>query len=80
MRRRIQDALVLEQDIARIRHVEPAQAVEQGGLARAVGADQTLHGTALHAEADTVQRDDAAKVHGDLANIENVVTRVTGSR
>src|SRR3990167_8051651 len=55
------DRLPFEQDVTGLVVVEPGQAVEQGGLARAVGADQAAHMAAVHVEAHAVECHDAAE-------------------
>ncbi len=55
------DGLALEQDDAAIRPELPADHVEDGGFAGAVGADQRDHLAALHGKADLARRDDAAE-------------------
>src|SRR5437899_2381731 len=61
----------LEGDRARRRDVETAQAVEQGGLARAVRPDQTHDLSGLDVERDPVQCEDAAEPDRDVANAED---------
>ena len=68
MRRLGQDALTFHQDVALARLVQPAQAIEQRGLAGAVRADQSEDLAATLIERDVVQRDDAAEHNAHLAN------------
>ncbi|MCY1366341.1 hypothetical protein D9M69_532330 [compost metagenome] len=52
--------------------VEAGQAVEHGGLAGAVGADQRGDGAALDLQADVVERLDATEVHHQVLDAEDV--------
>ena len=61
MARLAEDGAALEQDVAVVGHVEARQAVEERGLARAVGADQAGDLAGRHVEGDAVQRHDAAE-------------------
>ena len=70
VRRPLQDALAFHQDVAGARLVEPAQAVEQRGLAGAVRPDQAEDLALMHVERHAVQRDDAAEHDADVANRE----------
>ena len=70
MRGRVGDRLAFEQDVAGLVLVQPAQAVEQRGLAGAVGADQAADVAALHIEAHAVEGDDAAEAHGHATHAE----------
>ncbi|OIQ70080.1 hypothetical protein GALL_483130 [mine drainage metagenome] len=63
-----QDTLALQLNIARARLVESAQAVEERGLAGAVGSDQTKDLTLTHVERYAVQRNDAPEHDADVAN------------
>ena len=56
----------LEQDVARGRRVEAAQAVEQRGLAGAVRPDQAEQMPSGDVERHVVERDDAAETHADI--------------
>ena len=56
-----QDRAALEQDVAVVGHVEARQAVEERGLARAVGTDQAGNLARRHVEGDAVQSHDAAE-------------------
>ncbi|MNH22936.1 hypothetical protein D3C79_828120 [compost metagenome] len=51
--------------------VEAGQAVEHGGLARAVGADQGEDLVTPHLEADIAERLDAAELHHQVVDREN---------
>ena len=66
----VQHRLALEQDVAAVRRVEPADAVEQCRLAGAVRADQPEDLAFVDRERDAVERDDAAKAHRDIADFE----------
>jgi hypothetical protein len=70
VRRPVQDAAALHQDVAAGRLVEPRQAVEQRGLAGAVGPDQPEDLALVHVERHAIQRDDAAEHDADVANRE----------
>src|SRR5216684_1127692 len=70
MRRPPQHRSALKQDVAAIGGVEPADTVEEGGFARAIRADQTEDLALLDREGDAVERDDAAKAHSDVADLE----------
>src|SRR5262245_21699678 len=70
MRRLVENALALEQDVAAAGRVEPAQAIEQGGLAGAVRADQAEHLPREELEGDAVERDDAPEPDAHDANLE----------
>ena len=70
VRRPRQDALALHQDVAGARLVEPAQAVEERGLAGAVRPDQAEDLALFHVERYAVQRNDAAEHDADVANRE----------
>jgi hypothetical protein len=61
-RRRVQQRMSVEQNVAGVDAVEPRDHVEGGRLARAVRADQTGDGALLHVERHVVQCDDAAEV------------------
>ena len=71
--RRISRRSILPADVAPVRPEEPADAVEQGGLARAVGPDDAQDVAILDSEADALQRLHAAEpfaqvVHGEQAH------------
>jgi hypothetical protein len=68
VRRALQDALALHQNVAGARLVEPAQAIEEGGLAGAVRPDQTEDLALMHVKGHAVQRDNAAEHDADVAN------------
>ncbi len=68
VRRPRQDALAFHQDVARARLVEPAQAIEERGLAGAVRADQAEDLALMHVERHAIQRNDAAEHDADVAN------------
>src|SRR5258705_5876225 len=61
----------LEVDRPGRRRVQAAQAVEQGGLARTVRADQTHDLSGLDVEGDPIEGDDAAEPDRDVANAED---------
>src|SRR5262249_4722292 len=66
-----QERSAFEVDRARRGRVEPAQAVEQGRLARAVRPDQTHDLSGLDVERDPVQCDDSAEPDRDVTNAED---------
>src|SRR5207244_13288756 len=68
MRRARENARTFHQDVALARLVEPAQAIEQGGLAGAVRADQSKDLAAALIQRDVVKRNDAAEHNAHLAN------------
>src|SRR5258706_13279732 len=63
-----QDAHAFHQDVAGARLGEPAQAIEEGGLARAVRSDQAEDLALMHVEGNAIQPDDAAENDPDVAN------------
>ena len=75
MRRTPQRRAPFKQNIAAIGLVEPADAVEERRLAGAVRPDQTEDLTFVDSEGDAVKRNNAAKAHGDVANVEKRVGR-----
>ena len=75
VRRQRQQRAIAETDIASLRRVEPAQAVEQRRLSRAVGADEPDDLTFRHVERHTVERNDAAEAHGEIADGEKRLAR-----
>ena len=66
VRRLVEDGLALKLNVAMVRRVEPAEAIEQGGLAGAVRADQAQEHALGHVERHVVERDDAAETHADI--------------
>ena len=68
VRRPLQDALAFHQDVALARLIEPAQAIEERGLASAVWPDQPQDLPLIHVERNTIQRNDAAEHDADVAN------------
>src|SRR4029453_1488667 len=68
---RREQVAILEGDAAGRGLVEPAQAIEEGGLARPVRADQAHDLARLDVERDVVQRDDAAEADPELAYLQN---------
>ena len=59
-----------EPDGALLRHVEPGEDVEEGGLARAVGADDGRDPALLELEVHVVERGQSAELLGDPARLE----------
>ena len=70
MARQCIDDVAIELDSAGLVAVEPRQAVEQRGLARAVGPDEAADLAFAHLEADRVEGDDAAEMHRHVAHAE----------
>ena len=70
VRGRAGDRLAFEEDVAGLVLVQAAEAVEQRGLAGAVGADQPADVAALDVEAHAVERHDAAEAHGHATHAE----------
>ena len=68
VRRALQDADAVHQDVAGARLVEPGEAVEERGLAGAVGPDQAEDLAVVHVKGHAVQCDDAAEHDADVAN------------
>ena len=62
--------LPVDDDLARVRPVQPGQDVHQGGLARAVLAEQSEHLAAVGRDRDRVVREDARKPLRDVAQFE----------
>ena len=71
VRRGVVDRAPLELERAPLRRVEPGQAVEDGRLAGAVGADQPHDLAGGHLEGDAVEGDDAAEPHREVADRED---------
>ena len=70
MRRPVEQRAPLEQDVAAIGGVEPADAVEQRRLAGAVRPDEPEDLAGLDREGDAVERDNAAETQCDVADFE----------
>src|SRR5215472_12060616 len=70
MRRAIEQRAALEEDLAPVRRVDAAQAVEQRRLARAVRTNQPEDLALFDLEGDPVERDNPAKPQRDIANFE----------
>ncbi len=68
VRRTRQDARAFHENVAGARLVEPAQAIEECGLAGAVRPDQAEDLALMHVEGNAVQRDDAAEHDADVAD------------
>ena len=73
---RVRMLCALHQDVARARLIEPAEAIEQRGLAGAVRPDQAEDLALLHVERHAIQRDDAAEHDADVANREQGSGRI----
>jgi hypothetical protein len=80
VRRPPQHRAPLEQDVAAIRGVEPADTVEESGFAGAIRADQTEDLALLDREGDAVERDDAAELDSDVADLKQGRRRGGGGR
>jgi hypothetical protein len=66
--RRAQQALAVEEDLARLRAVEARDAVEERCLARAVGPDDAEDGALGDVEGDAVEGYDASEADAELAD------------
>ena len=64
------DVLILEEDLARGRRIDPRDQVEDRTLAGAVGADDREDLALLHREADGIDRLQAAEVQGQVFGAE----------
>src|SRR6185312_18480 len=64
------DRLSLEADVARLHGIEAGQAVEQGRLAGAVGADQPANLALRDVETDLIERNDTAETDGDAIDFQ----------
>src|SRR4029077_8415861 len=64
------NAHAFHQDVAGGRLVEPGEAIEERGLAGAVGPDQAEYLALVHVEGHAVERDDAAEHDADVAYSE----------
>jgi hypothetical protein len=65
-----EDGPALEQDVAVVGRVEAAEAIEERGLAGAVGPDESHDLPGLHLEGDPLERDNAPEPHRDVAHGE----------
>ena len=74
-RGRFEDRLALEQHVAAVRRVEAAQAVEEGRLAGAVGADQAGDLAGKDIEGYAIERHDAAEANRDVADAQQAAQR-----
>src|SRR5699024_9817156 len=64
--------LAADEDVALVRPVHAVQGLHQRGLARAVLADDGVHGAGSHADVDVVVGHDAGKTFGDPAQLNCV--------
>jgi len=78
MTRLTQDRAALEQDVASVGHVEAGKAVEERGLAGAIGADETDNLARRHVEGDAVQRHDTAEADRHAAHAQQSVGAALG--
>jgi len=58
----------LQPDVAAHRPIEPAQAIEQGGLAGAIRPNQSDDAAFACGEGDGFERHDAAEAHGHVGD------------
>src|SRR5437762_11821304 len=75
VRRQPQQRAAAEADVAALRRVEPAQAIEERRLPGAVGADEPDDLAVGHVERDAVERDNAPEAHGEVADGQNGLER-----
>jgi hypothetical protein len=61
-----------QENLAGGHRIQPGHAVEQGGLAGAVGADQAVDLALAHAQGNIVQGGEAAKALGDVGDNKQV--------
>ncbi|MNR29832.1 hypothetical protein D3C85_1472450 [compost metagenome] len=73
------DRFAIEQDAAAARLVEAGQAVEHGGLAGAVGADQCHDLFFLHAQGHAVDRQQAAEAHAQVFYFKDLAAHLRSS-
>jgi hypothetical protein len=73
--RRLRQASPLEENTAAIEAVEPAEAVEERRLARAVRSDEAADLPGFDREGDAVERDDPAEADRDIADGEKRLAR-----
>src|SRR5262249_59005983 len=66
-----QQRMAREDDLARVRRVEAAQAVEQRRLAGAVRPDEPNDLALVHGEGDLVEGDDASESYGYVLDIQD---------
>jgi hypothetical protein len=69
------DPLAVEQDRTAVQPLQAGNAVEQRGLARAVGPDQAADLAGRNRQRAVVDRRDAAELLGGILDFENGVTR-----
>src|SRR5262249_55483622 len=69
------DRRVAEQNFALARPELPGEALEEGALARAVGADYAAQLALLQREVDVVDSDHAAEAHGESARLQERCAR-----
>src|SRR5205814_4120597 len=70
MRTQPHDGPSVEQDLAPLRSLDTCDAVEEGGLAAAVGTDDAEDLSAAHAEGNVVDRPQAAELLDHLLHLE----------
>ena len=80
VRRPRQNAAAFHQDVAGGRLIQPAQAVEQRGLAGAIRADQSEDLSLVHVERHAGERDDAAEHDVDVTHREQRIAAASKLR
>ena len=66
--RHIEQRHIIENDAAAVGLIDATEAIEQGGLAGAVRADDAADLAAPHVKTDIVERDDAPETHAETAD------------
>src|SRR6185295_8549469 len=70
----------VEKDIAAAALIQARQAIEERGLARAVGPDEADDAAGRHVEGDIVERDDAAKANADVLHAQQRASNTRSDR
>ncbi|KAG1579989.1 hypothetical protein G6F46_015582 [Rhizopus delemar] len=70
MRLLLRDVRAIELDAAAAGAVVARDAIEGGGFAGAVGADQRVDAAALHLHGQTVDGGQAAELHGQALDVQ----------
>src|ERR1700674_1283565 len=65
----------IQQDVAFAEGIKPRKTVEQRGLARAVGADQSHDPALFDGEGNLVERDNATEAYRGVRNVQHNGTR-----
>jgi hypothetical protein len=63
----------LKEQVAFLIGIEATEAIEKRCLARTIGTNEAANLIAWHIKANTVERDNAAKTHGDSLNRQQAV-------